>query len=280
VIGRFLRHPTALPGVLILAAVLVMALAAPSLAPYDPMRTDLSGSLRGPSADHFFGQDRLGRDIFSQVIYGARASMLVALAVVLLTVAVGTALGSAAGYFGGLVDLVVMRIVDILLAFPGILLAIALAGVLGPNLMNIILALSLLGWVGYARLVRAQFLSLRERDFVQAARAVGAGPVRIMGLHILPNALSPVIVQATFSAAGIIIAESSLSFLGLGPQGIPTWGGLLSQGANYLVYAPHIAFFPGLFIMLTVLALNLTGDAMRDLLDPRSRPDAGGTAGM
>jgi peptide/nickel transport system permease protein len=277
-IGRFLRHPTALPGILILAAVLVMALAAPSLAPYDPMQIDLDGSLRGPSADHPFGQDRLGRDIFSQIVYGARASTLVTLAVVLLTVVVGTALGSAAGYFGGLVDVAVMRSVDILLAFPGILLAIALAGILGPNLVNIILALSVLGWVGYARLVRAQFLSLRERDFVQAARAVGAGPVRIMGLHILPNALSPVIVQATFSAAGIIIAESSLSFLGLGPQDIPTWGGLLSQGANYLVYAPHIAFFPGLFIMLTVLALNLAGDALRDLLDPRTRPDTGGPA--
>jgi len=272
---RLLRHSTALVGIFILAAVLVMALAASFLAPYDPLQTDLDGSLRGPSADHFFGQDRLGRDIFSQVLYGARASTLVAIAVVLLTVAVGTALGSAAGYFGGFVDMAVMRSVDILLAFPGILLAIALAGVLGPNLWNIVLALSVLGWVGYARLVRAQFLSLREREFVQAARAVGAGPVRIMGLHILPNALSPVIVQATFSAAGIIIAESSLSFLGLGPQDIPTWGGLLSQGANYLVYAPHIAFFPGLFIMLTVLALNLVGDAMRDFLDPRSRPDAG-----
>jgi peptide/nickel transport system permease protein len=274
-IARLLRHPTALAGILILAAVVVMALAASFLAPYDPFQTDLDGSLRGPSTDHIFGQDRLGRDIFSQVLYGARASTLVAVAVVLLTVFAGTALGAAAGYFGGAVDVTLMRLVDILLAFPGILLAIALAGVLGPNLWNIVLALSVLGWTGYARLVRAQFLSLREREYVQAARAVGAGPVRIMGLHILPNALSPVIVQATFSAAGIIIAESSLSFLGLGPQDVPTWGSLLSQGANYLVYAPHIAFFPGLFIMLTVLALNLVGDALRDLLDPRIRPDAG-----
>jgi len=274
-IARLLRHPTALAGILILAAVIVMALTASFLAPYDPFQTDLDGSLRGPSASHIFGQDRLGRDIFSQVLYGARASTLVAVAVVLLTVLAGTALGAAAGYFGGAVDMTLMRLVDILLAFPGILLAIALAGVLGPNLWNIVLALSILGWTGYARLVRAQFLSLREREYVQAARAVGAGPVRIMGLHILPNALSPVIVQATFSAAGIIIAESSLSFLGLGPQDVPTWGGLLSQGANYLVYAPHIAFFPGLFIMLTVLALNLVGDALRDLLDPRTRPDAG-----
>jgi peptide/nickel transport system permease protein len=272
--ARFLRHPTALAGTAILAAVLIMAVTASHLAPHDPLQTDLAGSLRGPSPGHPFGQDRLGRDIFSQVLYGARASILVAAAVVLFTVGTGTVLGAAAGYFGGVTDTVVMRVVDILLAFPGILLAIALAGVLGPNLWNVVLALSVLGWVGYARLVRAQFLSLREREFVQAARAVGAGPARIMGFHILPNALSPVIVQATFSAAGIIIAESSLSFLGLGPQDIPTWGGLLSQGANYLVYAPHIAFFPGLFIMLTVLALNLVGDALRDLLDPRSSPEA------
>ena len=170
------------------------------------------------------------------------------------------------------VDVVVMRVVDIFLAFPGILLAIALAGVLGPNLGNLVIALSVMGWVGYARLVRAQVLSLREREYVAAARAVGAGPWRVVARHILPNALSPVIVQATFSAAGVIIAESSLSFLGLGPQDVPTWGGLLAQGAAYLLYAPHIAFFPGLFIMLTVLALNLVGDALRDSLDPKSRP--------
>ena len=274
-IGNLLRRPTAALGLFILVAVMVMALGGPALSPYDPLKSDLEGALRGPSKGHPFGQDRLGRDVLSQVMYGARASSLVALSVVLLTAASGIALGAAAGYFGGVVDLLIMRAVDILLAFPGILLAIALAGVLGPNLLNIVLALSVLGWVGYARLVRAQFLSLREREFVQAARAIGAGPGRVIGIHILPNALSPVIVQATFSAAGIIIAESSLSFLGLGPQDIPTWGGLLSQGANYLIYAPHIAFFPGLFIMLTVLALNLVGDTLRDLLDPRIQPVPG-----
>jgi peptide/nickel transport system permease protein len=247
-----------------------LALAAPVVAPHDPWRTDLDGSLRGPSPGHLFGQDKLGRDMLSQIIYGARASTAVALAVVAATVLAGTLAGAAAGYFGGITDVVIMRLVDILLSFPGILLAIALAGILGPNLLNIILALTILGWVGYARLVRAQFLTLREREFVQAARAIGAGPRRIILRHIIPNALSPVIVQATFSAAGVIIAESSLSFLGLGPQDIPTWGGLLSQGANYLLYAPHIAFFPGLFIMLTVLSLNLVGDTLRDLLDPRT----------
>lgn len=258
-------------GALVLVAVLALALLAPVLALHEPLRTDLEGALRGPSAGHPFGQDRLGRDVFSQVVYGARASTLIAVSVVVLTVLVGVAAGAAAGYFGGATDVVIMRIVDILLAFPGILLAIALAGVLGPNLSNLVIALSAMGWVGYARLVRAQVLTLRERDYVAAARALGGGPVRVVARHILPNALSPVIVQATFSAAGVIIAESSLSFLGLGPQDVPTWGGLLSQGAAYLLYAPHIAFFPGLFIALTVLALNLVGDALRDALDPKNR---------
>jgi len=262
---------TALIGVLILAAIIVLALLAPVVSTYRPLQTDLGGALRGPSAGHPFGQDRLGRDVFAQVAYGARASMVIAIAVVALTVIVGVAAGAAAGYLGGGVDVLTMRVVDIFLAFPGILLAIALAGVLGPNLVNLVIALSVMGWVGYARLVRAQVLGLREREYVAAARAVGAGPWRVVARHILPNALSPVIVQATFSAAGVIIAESSLSFLGLGPQDVPTWGGLLAQGAAYLLYAPHIAFFPGLFIMLTVLALNLVGDTLRDALDPKSR---------
>ena len=277
-IPALLRRPSSLAGLLVLGAVLMLALAAPLVAPFDPMQSDLGGALRGPSPGHLFGQDKLGRDVFSQVVYGARASTLVAVAVVLATAAAGTLMGSFSGYFGGAADKLIMRTVDVLLAFPGILLAIALAGVLGPSLWNIVLALSLLGWVGYARLVRAQFLTLREREYVVAARALGAGHLRIIGRHLLPNSLSPVIVQATFSAAGVIIAESSLSFLGLGPQDIPTWGGTLSQGANYLLYAPHIAFFPGLFIMLTVLALNLVGDALRDLLDPRARAGLRGSA--
>jgi peptide/nickel transport system permease protein len=267
--GRF--PVPAVVGAVILAAILVLALLAPVVSAYKPLQTNLGGALRGPSAGHLFGQDRLGRDVFAQVAYGARASLLIAIAVVTLTVIVGVAAGAAAGYLGGGVDILTMRVVDIFLAFPGILLAIALAGVLGPNLVNLVIALSVMGWVGYARLVRAQVLGLREREYVAAARAVGAGPWRVVARHILPNALSPVIVQATFSAAGVIIAESSLSFLGLGPQDVPTWGGLLAQGAAYLLYAPHIAFFPGLFIMLTVLALNLVGDALRDALDPKSR---------
>lgn len=262
---------TAIIGAAILAGMLALAALAPVVTTRTPLQTELAGALRGPSPGHLFGQDRLGRDVFAQVAHGARASLLIAVAVVSLTVAIGVLAGAAAGYVGGAVETLVMRVVDIFLAFPGILLAIALAGVLGPNLVNLVIALTVMGWVGYARLVRAQVLALREREYVVAARAVGAGAWRVVARHILPNALSPVIVQATFSAAGIIIAESSLSFLGLGPQDVPTWGGLLAQGAAYLLYAPHIAFFPGLFIMLTVLSLNLVGDALRDALDPKSR---------
>jgi peptide/nickel transport system permease protein len=260
---RLLRHPTAALGLAILSVMLLLAVAGPLVAPPDYFATDLEGTLRGPAPGHPFGQDKLGRDVFWQVVIGARTSVLVALAVVFTTAVVGCLLGAAAGYFGGIVDLLVMRTVDILLA-------VALAGVLGPSLWNVILVLSLLGWVGYARLVRAQFLSLREREYVQAARALGAGSRRIILRHIFPNALSPVIVQATFSAAAVILAESSLSFLGLGPQDSPSWGSLLSQGVNFLGFGAHIALFPGLFIMLTVLALNLVGDVLRDLLDPKS----------
>jgi peptide/nickel transport system permease protein len=259
-------------GAAILVVMVALAVLAPVLTTRTPLQTDLAGALRGPSAGHPFGQDRLGRDILAQVAHGTRASLLIAVSVVTLTVLVGVAAGAAAGYIGGAADALLMRIVDIFLAFPGILLAIGLAGVLGPNLGNLVIALSVMGWVGYARLMRAQVLSLRQREYVTAARAVGAGPWRVVTRHLLPNALSPVIVQATFSAAGVIIAESSLSFLGLGPQNAPTWGGLLAQGAAYLLYAPHIAFFPGLFIMLAVLAFNLVGDALRDSLDPKSRP--------
>lgn len=269
--GKINLSPLFLAGAIVLGAMLVLAVLAPLVTTRTPLATDLAGALRGPSPGHLFGQDRLGRDVLAQVAYGARASLLIAAAVVSITVLVGVLAGAAAGYVGGAVETLVMRLVDIFLAFPGILLAIALAGVLGPNLGNLVIALSVMGWVGYARLVRAQVLGLREREYVAAARAVGSGPWRIVTRHILPNALSPVIVQATFSAAGVIIAESSLSFLGLGPQDLPTWGGLLAQGAAYLLYAPHIAFFPGLFIMLTVLSLNLVGDALRDALDPKSR---------
>jgi peptide/nickel transport system permease protein len=254
-------------GLGIIGLLLVTALLAPFLAPYDPLAIDLRGELEGPGTGHPLGQDKLGRDILSQVIYGSRVSLVVGLVVVGISLLIGVSLGAAAGYFGGAFDSVLMRIVDILLAFPGILLAIALAGILGPNLRNIILALCVLGWVGYARLVRGQVLAEKNREYVLAARAIGASHPRIILRHILPNCFAPVIVEATFGLAGVILAESSLSFLGLGPQDVPTWGRLLNEGAQYLLFAPHVATFPGIAIMLTVLAFNFIGDGLRNRWD-------------
>ena len=254
-------------GLGIIGLLLVTALLAPFVAPYDPLAIDLRGELEGPGAGHPLGQDKLGRDILSQVIYGSRVSLVVGLVVVGISLLIGVSLGAAAGYFVGAFDAILMRIVDILLAFPGILLAIALAGILGPNLRNIILALCVLGWVGYARLVRGQVLAEKNREYVLAARAIGASHPRIILRHILPNCFAPVIVEATFGLAGVILAESSLSFLGLGPQDVPTWGRLLNEGAQYLLFAPHVATFPGIAIMLTVLAFNFIGDGLRNRWD-------------
>lgn len=247
------------------------ALLAPVLSPAPVDLLDLPGGLEGPSRSHPLGQDRLGRDVLAGILYGGRVSLTVGFLVVGVSLVVGTLVGFASGYAGGWFDEGVMRVVDVLLAFPGILLAIALAGVLGPSLVNVVLALSLLGWVGFARLVRGEVLSLKHREFVVAARALGAGVPRIAWSHVLPNLAGPLAVQATFSVAGTILAESSLSFLGLGPQDVPTWGSLLSQGVDYLLFAPHLALFPGLAIMGTVLGMNVLGDALRDRLDPGRR---------
>jgi peptide/nickel transport system permease protein len=254
-------------GLAIIGLLLVTALLAPFLAPYDPLAIDLTGELEGPGTSHPLGQDKLGRDILSQVIYGSRVSLVVGLVVVGISLVIGVTLGATAGYFGGVFDTALMRIVDILLAFPGILLAIALTGILGPNLKNIILALCVLGWVGYARLVRGQVLAEKNREYVLAARALGVSHPRIILRHILPNCFAPVIVEATFGLAGVILAESSLSFLGLGPQDVPTWGRLLNEGAQYLLFAPHVATFPGIAIMLTVLGFNFIGDGLRNRWD-------------
>lgn len=261
---------------LIVATGLLLALAvgatlAPWLSPSPPDALSLSGGLEGPSLAHPLGQDRLGRDVLAGLLYGGRVSLGVGLVAVALSLAVGTAVGFVAGYRGGWVDEAIMRVVDVLLAFPGILLAIALAGVLGPSVRNLVLALTVLGWVGFARLVRGEVLSLKHREFVVAARVLGAGPLRIAWRHLLPNLAGPLAVQATFSVASTILAESSLSFLGLGPQDVPTWGAMLSQGVDYLLFAPHLALFPGAAIMLTVLGINVLGDALRDRLDPASR---------
>lgn len=267
-----MRSPVAVIGLILIAILLICAVGGPALAPADPEALDLDRSLAGPSSAHWLGQDELGRDLAARLIVGARASALVGLIVIMISVTFGTLIGLLAGYLGGAVDQVIMRIVDVLLSFPGILLAIAVAGILGPSLGNVILALSILGWTGFARLVRGQVLTLREREFVMAARSYGASRTRIIFRHILPHALAPVLVQATFGMAGVILAEASLSFLGLGPQNIPTWGAMLNSGVDYLLFAPHLSLVPGVAIMLTVLAFNFLGDVLRDRLDPRAQP--------
>jgi peptide/nickel transport system permease protein len=274
-VGKRFRLPR-LPGGRIFLAlsmgflllVILGALLGSWVAPQGFEGLDLAGSLEGPSAAHPLGQDRLGRDVLTGLLFGARTSLLVGFTVVAVSLAVGTVVGYGAGYLGGWADEITMRIVDILLAFPGILIAIALAGILGPSVGNVILALTVLGWVGFARLVRGEVISVKKRDFVVAARVLGAGWPRIAWRHILPNLAGPLAVQSTFSLASTIIAESSLSFLGLGPQDVPTWGSMLSQGVDYLLFAPHLALVPGIAITGTVLGVNLLGDALRDRLDP------------
>ena len=254
---------------IVLVAVLA-ALVGPVLMPFDPAAQELALRLEGPSAQHWFGLDELGRDIFARVLSGARISLLVGLVVVGVSSTVGTLLGSIAGYFGGVTDEILSRLMDILLAFPGLLLAIAMVAVLGPSLTNVIIALSLIGWVGYARLVRGQVLRTRELEFVQAARALGATIPRILTRHVIPTALPAVTVQATLGMGGAILAEAALSFLGLGVQPpTPSWGTMLSYGRSHLLEAPHLTIFPGLAIAVLVLGFNFLGDGLRDALDPQ-----------
>ena len=255
---------------LIVCLAVFAAVAGPFLTPYDPSAQELARRLEGPSLAHPLGLDELGRDILARLLAGARISLLVGLAVVSVSSLVGMTLGSIAGYFGGRLDDGISRVIDVLMAFPGILLAIALVAVLGPSLTNVVLALSVIGWVGYARLVRGQALRAREFDFVQAARALGAGSPRIILRHILPTAFPAVVVQATLGMAGAIIAEAALSFLGLGVQPpTPSWGTMLDAGRSHLFDAPHLTIFPGLAIALLVLGLNFVGDGLRDRVDPK-----------
>ena len=257
-------------GALVVLVTIFAALAGPWLTPYDPTAQELSRRLEGPSASHPFGLDELGRDILARIMSGARISLLVGLTVVSVSSLVGMFFGSLAGYFGGRVDDVISRVIDVLMAFPGILLAIALVAVLGPSLTNVILALSVIGWVGYARLVRGQALRAREFEFVQAARALGANSGRIVITHILPTAFPAVVVQASLGMAGAIIAEASLSFLGLGVQPpTPSWGTMLDAGRSHLFDAPHLTIFPGLAIAVLVLGFNFLGDGLRDRIDPK-----------
>ena len=269
---RLLRNFAFTSGLLLTVALIFIALAAPLLSPFDPDTQDTARRLEPPSKQHLLGLDDLGRDVLSRILFGARVSLRVGFSVVILASLIGVTLGAMAGYFGGFVDLIVMRICDILLAFPGILLAIALVAVMGPSLNNVILALATIGWVGYARLVRGQVLKVREMEFVTAAKALGAKSPRVIVLHVLPNVMNPVIVMATLGLAGAILAEAALSFLGLGVQPpTPSWGAMLTAGRRYLGLANHMAIFPGIAIMLAVMGLNFLGDGLIDALDPKYR---------
>jgi peptide/nickel transport system permease protein len=257
-------------GLLLVLGMAFVAVTAPFLAPEDPQAMSLADRLQGPSARHPMGLDENGADVLSKLIYGSRVSLGVAFSVVSISVLIGLLIGSWAGYSGGWTDHAIMRFVDLFYAFPGFLIALAFVAMLGPSLGNLIFALSFTSWTSFARLVRGEVLHLKEREHVQAARAVGAGSWRITVLHIWPNLLSLLIVQATFAMAATIIAESGLSFLGLGvPPTIPTWGSLLSSGRRVLSEAPHVSFAAGIAIMLLVLGFNLLGDGLRDVLDPR-----------
>lgn len=262
--------PSAWIGAVLLGVFLLAALVGPFLAPYSPTAQRLDHILAGPSAAHWLGTDENGVDVLSQLLHGARLALVISLVVVAICATVGTALGVLAGYYRGAVDEIVMRVVDILLAFPGILLNIAIVALIArPGVGVMIFALTLNGWVGYARVARGQVLSVREREYVAAARAVGAGGARIMWRHILPNILSPLLVQMTFAFGGVILIEASLSFLGLGPQVGYTWGALLDQGTTYLWKTQRLALIPGAAIMLVVLGSNLLGDGLRDRFDPK-----------
>ena len=266
-------------GVMILLVLATSALLAPVLAPHDPMRQNLAQDLITYSGAHPLGTDKLGRDILSRTIYGGRISLIVGISTVALSLTIGFVIGSLSGFCGGWVDQAVMRLVDILMAFPGILLAIAFTAVLGPGLDHVVLALCLIGWTSYARLVRGEILSLREREFVQAARALGCQPKRIILRHLLPNLLPPLLIQATFGLAAAIVAEGSLSFLGLGVEPpTPSWGSMLNDGRQFLLVAPHLTTYPGLALMVTVLALNLVGDALQDRMDVRRYWAKGGVS--
>jgi ABC-type dipeptide/oligopeptide/nickel transport system permease subunit len=266
------RNRLAVAGGLVVALLVVLGIAGPWIAPHDPLIQDLGKSLEGPSAEHWFGTDSFGRDILSRVLYGARISLLVGVASQGIAFALGVLLGIVSGYYGGRVDSVVMRVADVTLAFPTLLLLIAITAAFRPSLVVVFVAIGVVGWAGLARLVRAQALVVRELDFVQAARALGLSDTRLIGRHVLPNCLAPAVVAVTLGMASAILLEAALSFIGLGAQPpTPSWGSMISDGRDFLRTAPWISVFPGLAIGLVVLGFNLFGDGLRDAMDPRLR---------
>jgi peptide/nickel transport system permease protein len=264
------KHRLALIGAGIILVLIFIAILAPFIAPHDPIEQNLENRLLPPNTEYLLGTDNLGRCILSRLIHGTSVSLQIGVMVVGIAAITGVTLGLIAGYRGGLIDELIMRIVDVLLAFPGIILALAIAGILGPSLYNVMLALAVVGWTSYARVVRGSVLSVKEKEFVEAARALGASEARIMFRHVLPNIMAPVIVMATLGMAHVILAAAALSFLGLGAQPpTPEWGSMLNDGRAFMRTAPHLTIFPGLAIMVTVLAFNFLGDGLRDVLDPR-----------
>lgn len=269
---RFARHKGALLGIFIVVTLVVIALTAHWIAPYNPNETNLRLRGASPSSDHWFGNDDIGRDILSRIMYGARVALMVGIISTTIAVTIGVIVGSMAGYFGGWVDFVLSRLIDTLMAFPILALLLTLSALLGPSLRNVIIIVGVTFWASYARIIRAEVLSLRERDYVLAARASGASDRRIILQHIVPNAIGPVIILASLAIGGVIIFESALSFLGMGiSRPTPSWGTMLSDGRDHIRNYPHIAIAPGLAIATTVLAFNLIGDGLRDALDPRER---------
>ena len=270
--ARLRRDRAALVGFALLTSMILLAMAAPLVAQHDPLDQELLKRMKPPSAEYLFGTDDLGRDVFSRVLYGGRISLRVGITAVILGTTIGALLGSVAGYAGGWVDSLISRAMEIVLAFPGTLLAIAVVAARGPGLENTLLAVGLVSVPVYARLMRGSVLSLREREFVTAARCLGASDRRILFSHILPNGLTPLIVQSTLGIAGAIVEAAALGFLGLGAQPpAPEWGAMLTDARNYLLNAPWAMIFPGLAIMLTVLGFNLFGDGLRDALDPQMK---------
>lgn len=268
---KLFKHKGAVIGAVIIFIFVFMAVLAPWLSPYSYDSPDISSVLQAPSLNHVFGTDEFGRDIFSRIVHGSRISLEVAFIAVGFSLVIGTVLGAIAGYYGGVVDYIISSITDIAWSFPTTLLAIAFIAAMGSGLQNVIIAIALASWAGYCRVVRGQFLSLKQREFIEAARILGMSDARIIFRHILPNALTPVVVMATLELPKAIVIEASLSFLGLGAQPPqPSWGVILDSGKGLLGQAPWVSFFPGLMIMLVVLGFNLFGDALRDVLDPNS----------
>ena len=265
-----LANPLNVVSFALIALFAACAILAPLLAPYDPLLQDPGSRLRPPSPEHWLGTDSLGRDIASRILYGARISLIIGVVVVASAGVVGTTIGLIAGYAGGLVDEALMRLTEVFLAFPALILAMAIAGALGPSLTNAIIAIAAVTWAVYARLTRGQILSLRQREFVEAARAIGASRVRIVWHHLLPNVLAPLMIQASFDLGSSIIAAAGLSFIGFGAQPpTPEWGVMISEGRNYISTQPWLSLFPGLAILFAVGSFNLLGDGLRDAFDPR-----------